>query len=211
VARVALVRLSLLAHAHVRTAPAFLALTRQFSAIATPVFAALAALALPVVLTVGDTAWRDAATLVAWFALAQALRSPAHLAPSLFAAHGRPQLNLVIVGVELVALAVLVALLHDPLAWVWRLAVVLPLSFRCAREVAEVRPRALMDAVAPSFFAALAMGLAMQVALRPLQEAGFAPLLQLAALGLLGLLTYAVALSLAWRGAWTEMRALARL
>jgi PST family polysaccharide transporter len=211
VARVALVRLSLLAHAHVRTAPAFLALTRQFSAVATPVFAALAALALPVVLTVGDAAWRDAATLVAWFALAQALRSPAHLAPSLFAAHGRPQLNLVIVGVELVALAVLVALLHDPLAWVWRLAVVLPLSFRCAEEVAQVRPRALMDAVAPAFFAALAMGLAMQAALRPLQEAGLAPLLQLAALALLGLLTYAVALSLAWRGAWTEMRALARL
>lgn len=221
VARVALVKLSLLAHAQgqaraqgqaqAATAPAFLALTRQFSAVATPVFAALAALALPLVLTVGDAHWRDAATLVAWFALAQALRSPAHLAPSLFAAHGRPQLNLVIVAVELLALALLVALLHDPLAWVWRLAVVLPLTLLCAREVAQVRPRALLAAVAPSFVAALAMGLAMQAALQPLRQAGLPAPAQLAALGALGALIYALVLSLTWRGAWVEMRALARL
>lgn len=211
VARVALVKLSLLAHAQGATAPVFLALTRQFSAVATPVFAGLAALALPLVVTVGDVHWREAAPLVAWFAIAQALRSPAHLAPSLFAAHDRPQLNLVIVAVEVVALALLVALLHDPLAWVWRLAVVLPLSFFCAQQVAQVRPRALLDAVGPSFVAALAMGLAMQAALLPLRQAGLPAAAQLVLPAVLGGLIYAVVLSLAWRGAWGEMRALARL
>jgi O-antigen/teichoic acid export membrane protein len=211
VARVALVRLSLLAHAQGATASAFVALTRQFSAIATPVFAGVAALALPLVLTVGDTHWQEAAPLVAWFALAQALRSPAHLAPSLFAAHGRPQLNLVVVMVELVALALLVALLHDPLAWAWRLLVVLPLSAICARQVVQVKPRALLDAVAPSFVAALAMGLAMRAAVHPLQQAGLPAPLQLALPAVLGALIYAVVLSLAWRGAWGEVRALARL
>jgi O-antigen/teichoic acid export membrane protein len=210
VARAALVRLAELAHAGRDTAGEFLALTRRFSALATPVFVLLAALALPVVQLVGDRAWADAAGLVSAFALAQALRSPVHLSATLFAAHGRPQLNVLIVTVELLSLAALVALLRDPMAWVWRVAVVVPLSLWWLQRIG-VRTLPLLQAVREPWVAALGMWLLVSVLLRALQDEALPLLAALAIAATAGAAVYAALLALTWRGLWHDMRALARL
>jgi O-antigen/teichoic acid export membrane protein len=210
VARVALVRLAELAHAGRDTAGEFFALTRRFSAVATPVFVLLAALALPVVQLVGDRAWADAATLVSAFALAQALRSPMHLSATLFAAQGRPQLNVLVVTVELLSLAVLVALLHDPLAWVWRLVVVLPLSLWLLHR-AGVRTVSLLHSVREPWVAALGMWLLVSVLLPALRDEALPLLATLVIAATAGTAAYAALLALTWRGLWQDMRALARL
>jgi O-antigen/teichoic acid export membrane protein len=211
VARLALVRLAALAHSGRGTAVHFLAMTRQFSAFATPVFVLMAALAAPLVQLVGDHGWAEAASLVAWFALAQALRSPVHLGATLLAAHGRPQLNVVIVSAELLALAALVATLRDPLAWVWRLALVLPLSFWCMKQVAGVAALPLLKAVQGSFVASLGMWLLVRGLLPALHDAALPTLATLVVAAGVGAAAYTALLALTWRGAWTEMRAFARL
>lgn len=210
IARVALVRLAELAHAGRDTAGEFLALTRRFSAVATPVFVLLAALAPPVVQLVGDRAWADAAGLVSAFALAQALRSPVHLSATLFAAHGRPQLNVLIVTVELLSLAVLVVLLRDPLAWVWRVAVVVPLSLWWLQRIG-VRTLPLLHSVREPWVAALGMWLLVSVLLPALLDEALPLLATLAIAAAAGAAVYAALLALTWRGLWHDMRALARL
>jgi len=211
VARIALVRLAGLAHAGRDTASHFLTMTRQFSAVATPVFVLMAALAAPLVQLVGDRGWGEAAGLVMWFALAQALRSPVHLSATLFAAHGRPQLNIVIVLAELLALALLVGVLRDPLAWVWRLAVVLPLSMWCMRQVAGIAVVPLLKSVQASFVASLGMWLLLRALLPALAGAALPLLALLVVAAAVGAAGYTALLALTWRGAWTEMRAFARL
>jgi len=209
VARAALVHLSARAHAGQALADEFLALTRRFSALATPAFVLVAALALPLVQVVGDRAWVDAAGLVAAFAVAQALRCPVHLSSTLFAAQGRPQVNLLIITVELVSLVLLTLLLRDPLAWVWRLAITLPLVLWLQQRLFGVTPGAVLRAVAETAVAAAATGLL----LSPLTAAfaGWPPPLQLVAGTVAGIALYAVLLSLAWRGLWQDLRALAHL
>src|SRR6185503_10565598 len=59
-----------------------------------PVLVLMAALAHPLVQLVGHDGWGEAAVLVMWFALAQALRSPTFLSTTLFASLGKPQVNL---------------------------------------------------------------------------------------------------------------------
>ena len=211
VARIALVRLAELAHAGRGTARHFLSMTRQFSALATPVFVLMAALSAPLVQLVGDHGWSDAAGLVMWFALAQALRSPVHLSATLFAAHGRPQLNILIVLAELLALALLVALLRDPLAWMWRLAVVLPLSAWFMKQVAGVAVMPLVASVQASFVASLGMWLLVRAILPALAGTALPVLVVLIVGGAIGVATYSALLAITWRGVWTEMRAFARL
>lgn len=209
VARAALVRLSNWAHAGREVADEFLALTRRFAALATPAFVLVAALAAPLVQLVGERAWLDAVPLVAAFALAQALRGPVHLGATLFAALGRPQLNVLVVGFELVALALLTLLWRDPMAWVWRLALMLPLVIWLLHRVAGVAPAALLRAVGPSLAGAAAMGLlvgALTGALPP-----WPPLALLTLGAAAGAALYAALLSLAWRGLWQDLRALAQL
>ena len=211
VARVALARLAGLAHAGRDTADHFIAMTRRFSALATPVFVLMAALATPLVQLVGDHAWADAATLVSWYALAQALRSPTHLSAALFAAHARPQLNVVIVLAELLGLALLVAVMRDPLAWVWRLALVLPLCFWCMKQVAGIATIPLLKSVAEPFIASLGMWLLLRGILPALQDAALPLPAALVTAGAIGVAAYTGLLALTWRGVWTEMRAFARL
>jgi O-antigen/teichoic acid export membrane protein len=209
VARAALVHLAELVHTGRDAAGEFLALTRRFSALATPVFVLLAALALPVVQVVGDRAWVDAAGLVCAFALAQALRSPVHLSATLFAAHGKPQLNVLVVTAELLALTLLVLLLRDPMAWVWRLAVALPLTLWWLRRMG-VPTLPLLRAVRAPWLAALGMWLLLSLLLPALRNQ--LPVPALLVIGaVVGAAGYAALLSLTWRGLWNDMRALARL
>lgn len=209
VARAALVHLSARAHAGQAMADEFIALTRRFAALATPAFVLVAALAVPLVQVVGDRAWLDAAGLVAAFAMAQALRCPVHLSSTLFAAHGRPQLNLLVIGVELLTLTVLTLLLRDPLAWVWRLAITLPLVLWLQQRLFGMSPGAVLRAVAETAIAATVMGLLVGSLATAL--AGWPPLLLLVAGTAAGAVLYAALLSLTWRGLWQDLRALAQL
>ena len=144
VARAALVHFSEAAYAGRRIGPEFLTLTRRFAALAIPVFAFVAALGVPLVQLVGDRSWLSAAGLVAAFAIAQALRSPVYLGATLFAAQGRPQLNVFIVAVELASLAVLTLWWRDPMAWLGRLAFTLPLTMWLLQRWADVPALALL-------------------------------------------------------------------
>jgi O-antigen/teichoic acid export membrane protein len=209
VARAALVRLSTQRHEGQALTDEFLALTRRFAALATPAFMLVAVLALPLVQVVGDRAWADAAGLVAAFAIAQALRCPVHLSSTLFAAHGRPQLNLLMIGVELTALALLTLLLRDPLAWVWRLAVMLPLVLWVQQRLFDVPAAAVLRAVAHTALAATAAGLLLASLTSALSS--WPPLLVLVVAGAAGAALYAALLSLTWRGMWQDLRALAHL
>jgi hypothetical protein len=210
VARAALVRLSTQRHEGQALADEFLALTRRFAALATPAFMLVAVLALPLVQVVGgDRAWADAAGLVAAFAVAQALRCPVHLSSTLFAAHGRPQLNLLMISVELIALALLTLLLRDPLAWVWRLAVMLPLVLWVQQRLFDVPASAVLRAVAHSALAATVAGLMLASLASALSS--WPPLMLLVVVGGAGAALYAALLSLAWRGLWQDLRALAHL
>lgn len=209
VARAALVRFAEAAHAGRRIGPEFLTLTRRFAALTLPVFALVAALGAPLVQLVGDRSWLDAAGLVTAFAIAQALRSPVHLSATLFAAQGRPHLNVLLVMVELASLAALTLWWRDPLAWVGRLAFALPLTLWLLQRSADVAATALLRAVGLSGLAALAAGLAVHAALPAF--AGWPALAVLAIGGAMGALVYAALLALTWRGLWQDMRALGRL
>jgi lipopolysaccharide exporter len=211
-ARTALVRLSDWVYSGRDSAAEFLALTRRFAALATPTFVLVAALAAPLVQLVGGRSWLDAAGLVAAFALAQALRSPIHLTGTLFAAHGRPQLNVLLVTIDLLTLAALAVLLRDPMAWVWRLVLMLPLTVWLLQREAAVAALALLRSVGEPFAAALGMGLLLAAALHGVPAlAAWPPLAVLAAASAAGAVLYAAMLTLTWRGLWQDMRALARL
>lgn len=158
VARVTMPRLAAAMHAGLGVADGFLAATRRFCIVAMPVLVLMAALAHPIVQTVGRDGWHAAAVYVAWFALAQALRSPTFLSTTLFASIGRPSLNLAIAAVELATLALATWLLRDPLVWVARLLVVLPLVLLLMQRRAGVRLGALLGAVRESLAAALLTG-----------------------------------------------------
>jgi O-antigen/teichoic acid export membrane protein len=209
VARAALVHLSAQVHAGQALADEFLALTRRFAALATPAFVLVAVLALPLVQVVGTDAWVDAAGLVTAFALAQALRCPMHLSSTFFAAHGRPQLNLVVIGIELATLAALTLLLRDPMAWVWRLAVTLPLVLWLQQRLFGVPARAMLRAVTETALAATVTGLMVSSLLTTL--VAWPAAVQLAVGAAVGATLYATLLSLAWRGLWQDLRALAHL
>jgi O-antigen/teichoic acid export membrane protein len=210
VARVALVRLSSLAHEGRNTALEYLELTRRFSVLATPVFVLVAALAAPLVVLLGNEGWQDASRLMAWFALAQALRAPEYLASALFSAHGIPRLNVFIVLVEMAGLALLLALLRDPMAWVWRLTIVLPLSFWCMRQVAGVATLPLLKSVQATFWSALGMWLLVRGLLQLVPSHALPILITMTAMAIAGAAAYGALLTLAWPGVWREVRILVR-
>jgi O-antigen/teichoic acid export membrane protein len=156
-----------------------------------PVLVLLALLADPLLVLIGREGWGPAARLVAWFALAQALRCPLFMARDLFAARGRPRLNVLTSVVELATLALLLALLHDPLVWVARLAVSVPLGLVLLRSRFGIGTLGLLATLRVPFAAALGMGLVLYASLALLGPQVAPPLALLAAGSLAGLLLYA--------------------
>lgn len=199
VARVTMPRLAAALHAGQGVAEGFLAATRKFSIVTMPVLVLMAALAHPIVQLVGRDGWHEAAVFVTWFALAQALRSPTFLSTTLFSSIGRPQLNLAISLVELATLALLTWLLRDPLVWVARLALVLPLVVWLMGRRAGVSLPALLRAVREPFAAALVAGALVASALPWTGRQQLPPLVLLPAAGLAGVVIYAALASLLLR------------
>jgi len=196
VARVTMPRLAAALHAGLGVSAGFLSATRNFCIVTMPVLVLMAALAHPLVQLVGHDGWGEAAVLVMWFALAQALRSPTFLSTTLFASLGKPHVNLAVSLIELATLALLTWTLHDPLAWIARLAVVLPLVVWLMQRQAGVGPWQLLRSVRESLFAALVMGAALAWALPSLGWQRLPPILALLAAGLAGTLIYATLASL---------------
>ena len=196
VARVTMPRLAAALHAGQGVADGFLAATRRFSIVTMPVLVLMAALAHPIVQLVGRDGWREAAVFVIWFALAQALRSPTFLSTTLFSSIGRPQVNLAISLVELATLALLTWLLHDPLVWVARLAIVLPLVVWSMRRQAGIPISALLRSVREPFAAALVTGALVASALPWSGWSKLPPVVSLLAAGLAGTAIYAALASL---------------
>jgi PST family polysaccharide transporter len=155
-----------------------------------PVLLLMAVLAGPLVLFIGGAGWEQAAGFVAWFALAQVLRSPAFMANTLFLGLGQPRFALVMSLAELASLALMTAVLHSPLAWVARLVVVLPLVLGLLHVRFGIRLPTLLRAVRAPFFAALAMGALLYGALGTMAPPAPAPLATLLAGSLAGVLTY---------------------
>lgn len=164
VARVTLARLAAAAHAGGEVAAVFIATSRRLCFVMVPVLVLMAVLAEPLVMFIGQGGWTQAATLVMWFALAQALRSPAFLAGTLFLALGRPRLALWLSLVEVASLVLLMALMQSPLAWVARLLIVLPVVAWLLHRQVGIDLRALLRAVAVPFVAAGVMAAAVAAA-----------------------------------------------
>jgi O-antigen/teichoic acid export membrane protein len=191
VSRVALSRLSAAAREGSDTAAVFMATTRQLAFVMLPVLVLIALLADPLLGFIGRDGWGPAARLVAWFALAQALRSPLFVARDLFAALGRPRLNVLVSVVELATLALLLAVLQDPLVWVARLVVSVPLVMHLLRSRFGIGARQLLATLREPFAAALGMGLLLYAGLELLGPHVAAPLPMLLAGSLAGGLLYA--------------------
>ena len=85
---------------------------------------------------------------------------------------------------------------HDPLVWIARLAVVLPLVIWLMHRKAGVGPWQLLRSVREPLLAALAMGAALAWALPSLGWQRLPPILALLAAGLAGTLIYAALASL---------------
>jgi PST family polysaccharide transporter len=196
VARVTMPRLAAALHAGLGVSAGFLSATRNFCIVTMPVLVLMAALAHPLVQLVGHDGWSEAAVLVMWFALAQALRSPTFLSTTLFASLGKPHVNLAVSLIELATLALLTWTLHDPLAWIARLAVVLPLVVWLMQRQAGVGPWQLLRSVRESLFAALVMGAALAWGLPSLGWQRLPPILALLGAGAAGALIYATLASL---------------
>jgi O-antigen/teichoic acid export membrane protein len=196
VARVTMPRLSAALHVGRGVSEGFLSATRNFCIVTMPVLVLMAALAHPLVQLVGHDGWSEAAVLVMWFALAQALRSPTFLSNTLLASLGKPHVNLCVVVVELATLALLTWLLRDPLVWVARLALVLPLVIYVMQRYAGIGPWQLLRSVRESLFAAIAMGAALAWGIPSLGWDRLPPILAVLAAGLAGTLIYAALASL---------------
>jgi len=192
VSRVALSRLATAAHDGQNVAAMFIATTRRLCFAMMPVLVLMAVLAEPLVRLIGRAGWEQAAVLVAWFALAQALRSPVFMANTLFLGLGQPRIALFMSLVDVASLALLTAVLQSPLAWVARLAIVLPLVLGLLHVRFGIRLPALLRAVCASFVAALAMGALLHGALLALGPSSPSPLATLMAGGLAGTLVYAL-------------------
>lgn len=196
VARVALPRLAAALHNGQHVAADFIATTQKVCLVMVPVLVLMAVLADPLVRFIGRDGWDQAAVLVTWFALAQALRSPTYLASVLFASLGKPRLNLIVITVESIGLALLMLLMHSPLAWVGRLAVLVPLVLLLLRREAGVSPRRLAAAVFEPFLAGAAMGVLLAWGLPWLAGRASAPLMTLALGTLAGTAIYAASMVL---------------
>lgn len=192
VSRVALSRLAAAAHEGQNVAAMFIATTRRLCFAMMPVLLLMAVLAEPLVLFIGRAGWEQAAGLVAWFALAQVLRSPAFMANTLFLGMGQPRFALVMSLAELSSLALMTAVLQSPLAWVARLVIVLPLVLGLLHARFGIRLPTLLRAVRAPFVAALAMGALLYAALSTIGPPSPAPLATLMAGSLAGALTYAL-------------------
>lgn len=196
VARVAMPRLAAALHAGEGVAPGFLVTTRRVCLVMLPVLVLISVLAQPLVRFVGGEGWDQAAVLVAWFAMAQALRSPSFLANALFSSLGKPQVNLLVSVVDFTMLVLFTWTMHSPLAWIARLAVVLPLVLWLVHRHAGIPPWALLKSVHQPFIAALAMGVLMAWVLPAIGLQKLPPVAILAAAGLAGGLIYATFASL---------------
>jgi O-antigen/teichoic acid export membrane protein len=210
VSRVALSRLAAAAHEGRNVGALFIATTRRLCFAMLPVLLLMAVLAEPLVLFIGRAGWQQAAVLVAWFALAQALRSPVFMANTLFLGVGRPRVALFVSVAELASLALMTAVLQSPLAWVARLVVVLPLVLGLLHTRFGIGLPALLRAVRAPFVAALSMGALLHAALSTYAPLSPAPLATLLAGSLAGALIYALVaaallgaqrVSAAWRHA----------
>jgi len=191
VSRVTLSRLSAAAHDGGNPAAVFTTTTRRLGFVMLPVLVLVAVLADPLLRFIGRDGWGPAAQLVAWFALAQALRCPIFLANTLFGALGRPRLNLLVSVTEWATLAVLMATLQDPLAWVARLLLALPLVLHLLKSRFGIGLRQLLVALREPLLAASGMALLLQAGLSMLgRAAATAPLATLLAGGVAGALFY---------------------
>jgi len=182
VSRVALSRLSAAEREGGDPVTVFMVTTRRLAFVMLPVLVLIALLAEPLLGFIGRDGWGPAARLVTWFALVQALRSPLFVARDLFAALGRPRLNVLVSVVELATLVLLLVVLPDPLVWVARLVVSVPLVMVLLRSRFGVGAGPLLASLREPFVATLGMGLLMYAA---------APLPTLLAGGLAGVLLYA--------------------
>jgi teichuronic acid exporter len=192
VARVTLSRLAAAAHAGSEVVPVFIATSRRLCEVMVPLLLLMAVMAEPLVLFIGQGGWAQAGTLVMWFALAQALRSPTFLAGTLFLALGRPRLMLWVSLTELASLALLVVLMQTPLAWAARLLIVLPVVAWMLKNQFSIPLRALLRAVALPVLAAAVMAAALHASLPWLQAWPLPPLGVLLVGGSAGLLLYAL-------------------
>lgn len=204
VSRVTLSRLAAAAHGGGEVAAVFISTTRLLCFVMVPVLVLMAVLAEPLVLFIGHGGWGPAAHLVMWFAAAQALRSPAFLAGTLFLALGRPRLSLVVSLTELASLALMMLLMQGPLAWAARLVIVMPVVWLLLQRQFGISLRALALAVSAPFAAAALMGAALLaglpwlaglplwLALSPSLSPSLSPFLTLLLGSLAGVLLYAL-------------------
>jgi O-antigen/teichoic acid export membrane protein len=196
VSRVTLSRLAAAAHAGSDVAAVFVSTARRLCFVMVPVLVLMAVLAGPLVLFIGQGGWGQAASLVMWFAAAQALRSPTFLAGTLFLALGRPRLSLTVSLAELGSLALAVLVLQGPLAWAARLLIVVPVLWLLLQRRFGISLRALLRGVSAPFAAALGMGALLQAGLPWLAASPLAPLSTLVLGSVAGALGYAVAYAL---------------
>jgi O-antigen/teichoic acid export membrane protein len=196
VSRVTLSRLAAAAHGGGDVAPVFVDTSRRLCFVMVPVLVLMALWAEPLVRFIGHGGWGPAARWVAWFALAQALRSPVFLAGTLFLALGRPRLSLAVGLTEVASLALLMLVLQGPVAWAARLFIVMPMVWWLLHSQFGISLRALLRAVSAPFAAALLMGLAVQAGRPWLDRLALAPLGELLLGSVAGLLLYALFVAL---------------
>lgn len=158
VSRVSLPQLATAAHEGRDAAALYMRTTRRLCFLMMPALVLVAVLAEPLVRWIARAGWEQAAGLVAWFALAQALRSPTYLAGTLFLGLGHARMALAVSMAELASLALLAALMQSPLAWAARLAIVLPLLFYMLHTRFGIGVGAHLLAVCEPAAAAAAMG-----------------------------------------------------
>ncbi len=192
VSRVTLSRLAAAAHGGGAVAATFLSTTRQLSFVMVPVLVLMAVLADPLVLFIGHGGWAQAASLVMWFAAAQALRSPTALLGTLSLALGRPRMNLVMSLTELLSLALVLLVLQGPLAWAARLVLVLPVFLLLLQRQFGISLVAVARVVSAPFATAALMGVVLYLGLPWLTELGLSPWLTLLLGGGAGVLIYAL-------------------
>lgn len=192
VSRVTLSRLAAAAHGGGEVAAVFISTTRRLCFVMVPVLVLMAVLADPLVLFIGQGGWGQAASLVMWFAAAQALRSPTFLAGTLFLALGRPRVSLAVSLTELGSLALMMLLIQGPLAWAARLLVAVPVLWLLLQRQFGISLRALVLAAGAPFAAATSMGALVHAGLPWLDGLPWAPLSTMLVGGIAGVLLYAL-------------------
>ncbi len=195
-------------------APYFLRTVRMVLLVVAPIYVGLSLTAKPAILTLFGEKWAEMAPFVAGLALAMPFFALQIICSPTTNAIGRPRIYLTTAfcGAVIFPVLVLIGIRFGPMglvhAWWVAAPALLAITLALTLPAIGVRLRDLLAAVAPAAAACALMAVAV-LAMRG-SVAGWYPIVQLAALGAAGALTYILTLWLVWPGvvrdAWAMLR-----